>query len=342
MYTQYQGNNTQFYTHNTPLPLESGGVIHNLRIAYHTYGTLAPDGSNVIWVCHALTANSDVADWWPNTVIEGGIFDPTKYFVVCANKLGSCYGSTSALDYAPNYMDFPPITIRDMVEAHKILAQALGINKIKLLMGGSTGGAQALEWAITEPERVENLVVTVSLPKCTPWIVADNEAQRMILRTDATFYSDDRQGGGQGLAAARAVSMLLYRNATAFNITQRDDSEKLTGYRAASYQRYQGEKLRKRFDARCYYHLLDALDSHDVGRGRGGVPAALNRIKARTIIISVDSDIMFPSTDIKAFAQYIPGASFHEMHSDFGHDGFLIETPELTRIIKQEISFYAQ
>lgn len=337
MLTQYQGANPQFYYHNKPLKLESGAELTSLRIAYHTYGTLNENRDNVIWVCHAMTANSDVADWWPDTVVEGGIFDPAKYFIVCANKLGSCYGTTSALDYAPDYMNFPLVTIRDMVAAHQILAAALGVDKIKLLIGGSTGGAQAMEWAIIEPNRIENLTLTVTLPKCSPWIVADNEAQRMILRADKSLYSADEGGGGEGLAAARAMSMLIYRNWVAFNITQRDDEEKLRDFRAASYQRYQGEKLRRRFDARCYYHLLESLDSHDVGRGRGGVAAALSQITARTVVMSVDSDIMFPSGDIREFARLIPQATFHEISSKFGHDGFLIETATLTRIVKSEL-----
>lgn len=337
MLTQYQGANPQFYYHNKPLKLESGAELTSLRIAYHTYGTLNENRDNVIWVCHAMTANSDVADWWPDTVVEGGIFDPAKYFIVCANKLGSCYGTTSALDYAPDYMNFPLVTIRDMVAAHQILAAALGVDKIKLLIGGSTGGAQAMEWAIIEPNRIENLTLTVTLPKCSPWIVADNEAQRMILRADKSLYSADEGGGGEGLAAARAMSMLIYRNWVAFNITQRDDEEKLRDFRAASYQRYQGEKLRRRFDARCYYHLLESLDSHDVGRGRGGVAAALSQITARTIVMSVDSDIMFPSADVCEFARLIPQATFHEISSKFGHDGFLIETATLTRIVKSEL-----
>lgn len=337
MYTQHYGANPQFYYHNQSLPLECGETLTNPKIAYHTYGKLSPEKDNVIWVCHALTANSDVADWWPGTVIEGGLLDPTKYFVVCANKLGSCYGSSSPMDYAPNYLSFPNITIRDVVEGHKLLAKHLGINKIKLLVGGSTGGAQAMEWAIMEPDRVENLSVTVSLPKCTPWIVADNEAQRMAIRADKSFYSDEPGGGGDGLAAARAVSMLIYRSPEAFNMTQRDDQEKLSDFRAASYQRYQGEKLRKRFDARCYYTLLNALDSHDVGRGRGGVQAALSKITARTSVIAIDSDLLFPACDIERFTAAIPGAKYHVISSPFGHDGFLIETAKITEILKEDM-----
>lgn len=337
MYTKHYGANPQFYYHNQPLNLECGENLSSLRIAYHTYGTLSSNKDNVIWVCHALTANSDVADWWPGTVVEGGLLDPTKYFIVCANKLGSCYGSTSPMDYAPDYLSFPNITIRDVVEGHKLLAAHLGIGKIKLLVGGSTGGAQAMEWAIMESERIENLSVTVSLPKCTPWIVADNEAQRMAIRADKSFFSGEPGGGGEGLAAARAVSMLIYRSSEAFNMTQRDDDEKLGDFRAASYQRYQGEKLRKRFDARCYCTLLNALDSHNVGRGRGGVEAALSTITAKTTVIAIDSDLLFPADDIEKFTTAIAGAKYHVISSPFGHDGFLIETAKITQILKEDL-----
>lgn len=335
-YTEYFGTNPQFLHSEQPFALESGYVLPSLRICYHTYGTLSPSRDNVIWICHALTANSDVADWWQGTVVGGGVFDPAKYFVVCANKLGSCYGSTSPVDWQQP-MDFPLVTIRDMVGAHQLLAQALGVEQIKLLIGGSTGGAQAMEWAIMEPERFGNLALTVTLPKCTPWITADNEAQRMALRADKTLYNNQAHGGGDGLMAARAFSMLIYRNAVAFNFTQRDDAEKLTDFRAASYQRYQGEKLSKRFDARSYYKMLDALDTHDVGRGRGGVGAALARIKARTVVMSVDTDIMFPAADVELFAGQIPGAIYHCIHSDFGHDGFLIETAQLAQILREHL-----
>ena len=339
-YKEFSGKNVRFFQSDVPFALENGAVLPFLTIAYHTYGRLAPSGDNVIWVCHALTANSDVADWWPNTVVEGGLLDPSKYFIVCANKLGSCYGTTGPLSEnpatgKPYYMDFPLVTIRDMVGAHKLLADHLGIGRIRAIIGGSTGGCQAMEWAIDEPDRFDVLSSTVTSYKTSPWVVANSEAQRMSLRADKTLFGDDPQGGKEGLAAARALSMLIYRNAVAFNATQADPEEKLTDFRAASYQRYQGLKLSKRFDARCYYKLLDALDSHDVGRGRGGAEKALGRIKARSVIMSIDSDIMFPSAEIETMARMIPGADYFVIHSDFGHDGFLIETSVISEILKK-------
>lgn len=339
-YAQYAGRAPQFFTIDRPFPLENGQVLPSVTLAYHTYGTLNAAGDNVLWVCHALTANSDVADWWPGTVVEGGLLDPSKYFVVCVNKIGSPYGSTSPITVNPAtgepwYLDFPQVTVRDMVRAYQELRTGLGIVRIQMIIGGSTGGCQAMEWAISEPELFDNVSLTVTLPRMTPWIVADSEAQRMAIECDPTFFEWDIHGGGKGLAAARAMSMLIYRNSVAFNRTQHDpDADKLGDYRAASYQRYQGEKLRKRFNAHCYYRLLQSLDSHDVGRGRGGVAAALSLITARTIVMAVDTDIMFTEPEVREMAVQV-GADYHVIHSDYGHDGFLIETPEITRILKK-------
>lgn len=347
-YAEYAGQAPQFFTLDGPLELEGGGQLPEVTIAYHTYGTLNATGDNVLWVCHALTANSDVADWWPNTVVEGGLLDPSKYFIVCANKLGSPYGSTSpispnpAREDEPYFLDFPQVTVRDMVRAFQPLRRQLGITKIHMIIGGSTGGCQAMEWAILEPELFEHVALTVTLPKTTPWIVADSEAQRMAIESDLSFYEPVLEGGGKGLAAARAMSMLIYRNSVAFNRTQKDEEEKLTDYRAASYQRYQGEKLRKRFNTHCYYRLLQSLDSHDVGRGRGGVMEALKQIQAKTIVMAVDTDIMFTEPEVREMAGIIrggqndpqEGADYYVIHSDYGHDGFLIETPEITKILK--------
>lgn len=338
-YAEYAGRQPQFFHIDHPFPLEGGSQLPSVTVAYHTYGTLNREADNVIWVCHALTANSDVADWWPGTVVEGGLLDPSKYFIVCANKLGSPYGSTSPITLNPAtgqpwYLDFPQITVRDMVAAYRELRVALGIRRIRMIIGGSTGGCQAMEWAIAEPDLFDAVALTVTLPKITPWIVADSEAQRMALEADPTFFERSIEGGGKGLAAARAMSMLIYRNSATFNLTQHDPEEKLTGFRAAGYQRYQGEKLRRRFNAHCYYRLLQALDSHDVGRGRGGVEAALRKITARTIVMGVDTDIMFTEPEVRHMAELL-GADYHTIHSDYGHDGFLIETPEITRILKR-------
>lgn len=327
------------YHHKERFDLESGASLPEVTIAYHTYGKLSPAKDNVIWICHALTANSDVADWWPHTVVPGGFLDPDRYFVVCANYLSSPYGTTSPVSVNPEtgkpyFNDFPLVTIRDMVRCHDLLREHLGIERLKMLIGGSTGGFQAMEWEILKPGLAECLVISATSAKSSPWVIATAETQRMAIEADATFGEPRADAGAKGLRAARAIALLTYRNHTAYNATQEDGEEKLTGFRACSYQRYQGDKLVKRFDAYSYYRLMDTLASHHVGRGRGSVEEALGRIRARTVVIAIDSDILFFFDEHKFLADHIPGARLHVIHSDFGHDGFLIEHEQLTRIIK--------
>ena len=251
---------TQYYDHNSPFALEFGGTLERLRIAYNTYGTLNEQRDNVVWVCHALTANSDVQDWWPHTVEEGMFLDPTRYFIICANFIGSPYGTTCPLHEnpatgRPYYGDFPKYTIRDVVNAHRILADALGIGHIHTLVGCSVGGFQAVEWAVMEPERFDRLALMATDGVATPWTIAINESQRMCIEADATYGEPRPDAGAAGLAAARAIGLLSYRGPSGYNLTQRDTEEYPAPRRAVSYQRYQGEKLVRRFDAVSYTHL---------------------------------------------------------------------------------------
>lgn len=328
----------KIYHHTSPFALEQGGEIKNLTIAYHTYGELNPDKSNVVWVCHALTANSDVAQWWPHTVEEGKFLDPGENFVICANILGSPYGTTAPLHINPEtgtpyYRDFPPYTIRDIVNAHRILADALGIGSIRVLVGCSVGGFQAVEWAVMEPERFERLVLMATDAIATPWTIAIDETMRMCIETDPTFGDPSADAGRNGLAAARAIGLLSYRGYYGYNLTQKDTETLPEVHRASSYQRYQGEKLCRRFDAYSYYCILNAFDTHDVGRGRGGLEAALKRIKARTLVIGLETDIVFPPREMQELCSKIPGAVYGEIHSPFGHDGFLVEYNQLNNLL---------
>ncbi len=314
-----------------PLPLESGAVLPFFEVAYCTYGTINEAKDNVVWICHALTANADAADWWDGLVGEGKLFDPAKYFVVCANVLGSYYGSTSpvSINKATEKAygaEFPILTIRDLVQAHIALADKLGVDKIKLLIGGSLGGQQCMEWAITQPDRIENLALIATNARHSAWGIAFNEAQRMALK-----------GGESGLAAARAIAMLSYRNYEMYERTQTDDEDKIDAYRASGYQQYQGEKLSKRFDPHCYYILSKAMDTHNVGRGRGGAEKALAAIKAKTIVVGISSDLLFPLQEQEYLARHVEGGQFFAIDSPYGHDGFLIESGQLTDIIKQTI-----
>lgn len=330
---------TRYLHISHPFPLESGTELPNLTAAYHTYGTLNPARDNVIWVCHALTANSDCEDWWPGLVGEGYTIDPTKYFVVCVNMLGSCYGSSSPRSVEPETgepygLNFPLITTRDQARFFSLVADYLGIRRIRLLMGGSMGGQCAGEWACLEPERFDLLCLLATNARHSAYGIAFNETQRMALRADPTFGTDAPDAGKLGLEAARAVAMISYRHYRTYNATQtQPDLEDIDDFRAASYQRYQGYKLWKRFDPVCYYALSRGMDSHNLGRGRGGEAAALAGIRQPTLIISIDTDILFPTEEQSLLSRHIPNSRMDVMQSDYGHDGFLVETPTIGRLL---------
>lgn len=329
-------------TFHSPAPflLESGETIPEIDIAYHTYGTLNENKDNVVWVCHALTANSDVNDWWPHTVEKGCFLDPERWYVVCANILGSCYGSTGPTSINPStgipyYDEFPKLTIRDMVNAHLLLADTLGIKRIHTLVGCSVGGFQAIEWAAMQPERFDKLIFLATSAKASPWSIALDETQRMAIMSDKSYGEKRKDAGRDGLAAARAIGLLSYRGPWGYNQTQQDPpSDTLPStHRACTYQRYQGEKLCRRFDAYSYMAILDAFDTHDIGRGRGGVEEALSRIKAPTIVIGITTDIIFTPDEMKQLTAMLPNAEYFELQSEFGHDGFLVEHKKLNDIL---------
>lgn len=327
------------FTYSKTIITESGQKLHGIQVGYHTFGKMNKDRDNVVWVCHALTANSDVMDWWAGLFGENDLFNPDEHYIVCANILTSPYGTTNPLSINPltgrgYYLSFPQITIRDMVKAHQLLAEHLGIDKINVLIGGSLGGQQAMEWAIIEPNKIDNLILIATNAKHSPWGIAFNESQRLAITTDRTFYANQPDGGSKGLKAARSMALLSYRGYEAYCSTQLDkDNERLDDYKASSYQNYQGEKLVKRFNAYSYWYLSKAMDSHNVGRGRGSAELALSTIKAKTLVIGITSDFLFPTNEQKFLAQHIPGASYSEFDSPYAHDSFLIETEILTKTI---------
>ena len=324
------------------LELEAGGILPAARIVYHT-SSEGWDGKPVVWICHALTANSDPEDWWPEMVGPGKGIDTDRFFVVCVNMLGSPYGSEGPARINPEtgkpwLLDFPRVTVRDMIKATIEVRKSLGINRIFLLIGSSIGGFQALEWAITEPSIFEHCVFIATAPRISPYFTAMNEAQRMAIEADQSFRAaKDLSGGAAGLRCARAQGLISYRSYEGYRLTQwEEDPDTLFAGRAASYERYQGEKLvRRSFDAYSYYTLSYALDSHNVGRGRGGVAKALDTIKAHSIIITIDSDNLFPVEESRVWNKLVPGAEYIEISSRFGHDGFLLETERLTEILRK-------
>ncbi len=334
----------QVYHHSEAITLESGAILKELDITYDTFGTLNAAKDNVIWVCHALTANSDVADWWPHTVEEGRFLDPTRYFIVCANFLGSHYGTTSPLSVNPAtgekyYYDFPQITVRDMVKCHQLLAKHLGIERVKLLIGSSIGGFQCMEWAIAEPQFMESVALIATTTCTEPWAAAFNESQRMAIRTDRTWGERRDDAGIDGMAVARSIALISYRGGAAYNATQQDENPTEASFtrRAHSYQQYQGEKLRRRFNAMSYYRLSEAVDSHNIARGRGSIAEALAKIEARALVVAISSDILFPPEAHTPMREHIRDVEYHLIESEFGHDGFLVEHEKLNTIIQNFI-----
>ncbi len=330
----------QYFNYNSPFTLESGQQLPGLTIAYNTYGTLNAAKSNVVWICHALTANSEAADWWPGVVGAGHVIDPEKHFIVCANILGSCYGSTGPLSVNPAtgqpwYHQFPLITIRDMVNAHILLRKHLGIDTIYLLMGGSMGGYQALEWTVMESGLIDRLFLLATSPTESAWGIAVHATQRLAIEADNTWQQNSPEAGQNGLKAARAIGILTYRNYGILVQKQTDtDTEKLDNYRATSYINYQGEKLVKRFNAFSYWLLTKAMDSHHLARGRGGnVEKLLQGISQETLIIGISSDILCPLQEQRHMKEFIPGSTLIEIDSAYGHDGFMVEAEKISQTL---------
>jgi homoserine O-acetyltransferase/O-succinyltransferase len=333
--------NMTVYKHEQPFILENGAVLPALEIAYNTYGSLNADKSNVVWVCHALTANSHAAEWWGGVVGSGHVINPEKYFIVCANILGSCYGSSGPLSInaetgQPYYSSFPLVTIRDMVQAHILLRKHLGIEKIYLLMGGSMGGYQAMEWCVMENNVIENLFLLATSAAESAWGIATHTAQRLSIEADNTWNTATATAGAKGLKAARAIGMLTYRNYGIMVQQQSDNNaEKLDNFKASSYINYQGDKLVKRFNAYSYWALTKSMDSHNIARGRGGnLETVLQTIKQRTLIVGISSDILCPLVEQHFLTKHIPSSTLIEIDSSYGHDGFMVES----KLISQHLA----
>ncbi len=338
---------TTVFKYDKSFVLESGETLPGFHLAYTTHGKLNAAKDNVVWIFHALTANSNPVEWWPGLVGEGKYFDPAKHFIICVNKPGSPYGSISPVTKNPetnlNWNDsFPVFTIRDIVRTYQFLKDELSISKIFIGLGGSTGGMQLLEWAIEEPALFQHIVPIATNAVLSPWGIAFNASQRMAIEADSTWKDQDQDAGQKGLAAARSIALLSYRHYNGYDITQRRDKAFVAlsdnaNYAADNYQRYQGLKLTNRFNAVCYYRLTQSMDSHDVGRNRNGVEDALKTITAKTLVIGITSDLLYPIAEQQYLQQTIPGAELLTISSDFGHDGFLLEYDKIETALKKFI-----
>lgn len=308
------------------ITLESNITLKDIHIEYATFGKLNHNKSNVIWVCHAISGNANVLEWWSGLFGRNKCYDPDDYFIICANSLGSPYGSTK-----PNDLSFPFFTIRDQAEILQKLATLLGIYEIHTLIGGSFGAYQALEFGYSFKGSLNHLILLAASAKESAWGIANHEAQRMALRADSSFGTIG--GGVEGLKAARAQAMLTYRTSDLINERQTDACNEIGKSSASSYIQYHGNKFSKSFDSICFYYLTKCIDSHDIGRGRGGVAKALAKMQLPCLVIGFHSDQLVPIHLQKSLANHLPNARLEIIDSKFGHDGFLKESQHISNCI---------
>lgn len=333
--------NTEMLALQAPFSLESGERLDDVQIAYKTWGCKSNASGNTVLVCHALTGSSDVDAWWPGIIGEGKAFDPDHDFVVCANILGSCYGTTGPISLKPGgeeryRADFPAVSVRDMVELQRVLLEHLGIDYIDLIVGPSLGGMQALEWAAMYPDRVGAIVPIGVGGRHSAWCIGISEAQRAAIAADPNwcggYYSDDAQPE-KGLAAARMMAICTYRSWRSFDARFGRERSPDTRFQVQSYLEHQGDKINQRFDANSYVALTHAMHTHDLGRDRSDYDAVLQSITQPALVVSVSSDALYPPEEQQYLAERLPNARYEVLQSEHGHDGFLIETAALGDLI---------
>lgn len=373
--TSQSAGHRQFHTFaiDRPFSLDGGAALRDVTIAFETWGTLNADASNAVLVCHAWTGDSHVAGpageghptpgWWEGVIGPGGFIDTNELFVVCANVLGGCQGSTGPasshpVDGKPYGLRFPVITIRDMVRAQVHLADHLGIRRWRSVIGGSMGGMQALEWAVTYPERVASVVPIATCIESSAQQIAWGAIGRRALQMDpawnggAYYDAAPDEGPWRGLAVARMIAQVTFRTDNAFNERfSRDLSEAnihddglhfFDRFEVERYLDHHGDKLVRRFDANSYLFIGKAMDLHDVGRSRGGATNAMKRITSPVLTIGIDSDILYPAYQQQTLHGLVSGndsrTRYVEISSPEGHDAFLIDSHAVGREIKSFLS----
>ena len=342
-----------------PFYFESGKTIPSVTVAYETYGKLNSDGTNAILICHALTGDSHASNynepderpgWWDGLIGKGKAFDPEKYFVVCSNFIGGCYGTSgpASINPATNKpygLGFPQMTVRDMVNLQYKLIQYLNIKKLKTISGGSLGGMQTLEWALMYPDLVETIIPMATAARHSAWAIGLNEIQRKAIMDDPDWNNGNyTKQPVKGLSTARMLAMMSYRSDINFEERFARETKSKTNnhekpfYQVESYLHYQGEKLVNRFDANTYLYIANSMDLHDVTTGRGSFDETLSKIKARTLCVGIDTDLLYPVHEQKEIANAIPNSEYFEIKSPYGHDAFLIEFDQLNDVIIKFLS----
>jgi len=330
------------------LLLESGETLPDITIAYQTWGTLNADKSNAILVNHAMTGWSDVTGWWPQMVGPGLPFDTDKYFIICPNVIGGCQGSTGPSSIAPDGKRygsrFPIITIRDMVNAEVLFSDALGIEKYLLAVGPSLGGMRSLEWAVQLPHRVGAICTIGSSAVATGDQIGPAAIQIRAIKSDPYFndgdYYEQERGPVEGMGIARRIAHLTYRTESEMDVRfgRQLQGDETGRYAVESYLDHQASKLAKRFDANTYIALTDAMNSHDIGRDRGGVAKALAGITVPVVVVSIDTDRLFVPRLQVEISDFVPTAGAPiVISSDFGHDGFLVEAESMGDAIRHAL-----
>ena len=357
-----------------PLQLELGGQLEQVAVSFETYGQLNAKASNAILICHALTGSAHAAGshqreqvpgWWDPLIGPDKPIDTNRFFVICSNVLGGCYGSTGPASIDPASgkaygINFPRYTIRDMVHVQKRLADKLGIDRFAAVIGGSMGGMQVLEWAAMYPDSVGAMVPIAIGAQHSAWAIGLNEVARRAIMADPEWRSGHYQLSEQpetGLGLARAIAMLSYRSFDSLQakfgrdrLSDRSVDPMLpdpempapTSRRAlemsfeiASYLNYQGVKLVERFDANTYIHLTYAMDDYDIGEGRGGLAKVLAGMRMKTLVMGIPSDVLYPEAEQLQLVEHLPNASYARIVSPHGHDAFLIEYPQMAARLRR-------
>ena len=357
-------NRVHLYTFDA-LSLQHGGQFSPITVAYETWGKLNADGDNAVLITHALTGNSHAHDtekpddtkvaWWNPLIGPGRFFDTSRYFVICSNVLGSCYGTTGPSSIDPDTgqtygMRFPVVTIRDMVETQRRLIEYLGVSRLHMVAGGSIGGQQALEWAVAYPDLVENVIVVAATAALTAQAIAFSEVQRQAILSDPHWLNGNYapgQGPEAGLSIARMLAMITYQSEEGMELrfarepARKQDVTSPSGFTDLSerfdvegYLYYQGQSLVKRFDANSYLYISRAMDLYDVSEGYPSIEDALSRLRSKALFIGIRSDFLFPAARVRWLADQARAAGsnaiYAELDSPHGHDAFLKEWKQMT------------